>query len=361
MAVDVSRRTFVQASAAAGTVAALGGPMSALGRAEQGSEAAPQADGYGPLQPTPEQDSGLALPRAARGLHVPADLAQRRPDERRQPDAGHLRRHGRLPGPGAGPRSSSATTRTARAPARSPWSSPPASATTRTRTSAAATRSSSSAATASVDERLRGARRHPHELRRRRDAVGHVDHLRGDLQLRLRREQHDAAPGVPHGYSFEMPADATGPVRPQPILDAGRFAHEAVAWLDGALYQTEDRGDACLVPLPARRAGRASRATWRRSAARCRRSSSRAGRTSTRTSRRPARRYTVEWVDGRRAQPARRTPSASRRRPRARRSSTARRACGPHGERVYFDCTTGGEAQLGQLWEYRPRGATAAS
>ena len=23
---------------------------------------------------------------------------------------------------------------------------------------------------------------------------------------------------------------------------------------------------------------------------------------------------------------------------------------------VYFDCTTGGEAQLGQLWEYRPRG-----
>ena len=27
------------------------------------------------------------------------------------------------------------------------------------------------------------------------------------------------------------------------------------------------------------------------------------------------------------------------------------------GERsVFFDCTTGGEAQLGQLWEYRPRG-----
>jgi secreted PhoX family phosphatase len=24
--------------------------------------------------------------------------------------------------------------------------------------------------------------------------------------------------------------------------------------------------------------------------------------------------------------------------------------------RVYFDCTTGGEAQLGQVWEYRPRG-----
>jgi len=25
------------------------------------------------------------------------------------------------------------------------------------------------------------------------------------------------------------------------------------------------------------------------------------------------------------------------------------------GRRVYFDCTTGGEAQLGQLWVYRPR------
>ena len=48
--------------------------------------------------------------------------------------------------------------------------------------------------------------------------------------------------------------DATGPVTAQPIVEAGRFSHEAVAWLDGALYETEDRGDAAFYRfLPARR------------------------------------------------------------------------------------------------------------
>ena len=62
--------------------------------------------------------------------------------------------------------------------------------------------------------------------------------------------------GVPHGYSFEVPADATGAVPAQPIVDSGRFSHEAVAWLDGVLYETEDRGDAAFYRfLPARRPG----------------------------------------------------------------------------------------------------------
>jgi hypothetical protein len=59
--------------------------------------------------------------------------------------------------------------------------------------------------------------------------------------------------GAPHGFSFEVPADATGPVTPQPIVDAGRFSYEAVAWHDGVLYETEDRGDAAFYRfLPAR-------------------------------------------------------------------------------------------------------------
>ncbi|HZA39596.1 MAG TPA: alkaline phosphatase PhoX, partial [Actinomycetota bacterium] len=45
----------------------------------------------------------------------------------------------------------------------------------------------------------------------------------------------------PHGYCFEIPADATGPVDPIPIKQAGRFSHEACVWFDGALYETEDR------------------------------------------------------------------------------------------------------------------------
>ena len=46
----------------------------------------------------------------------------------------------------------------------------------------------------------------------------------------------------PHGYIFEVPADATGPVDPVPLKAMGRFIHEAVA-VDpetGIVYETED-------------------------------------------------------------------------------------------------------------------------
>ncbi|GAX38472.1 alkaline phosphatase PhoX [Nodularia sp. NIES-3585] len=48
-----------------------------------------------------------------------------------------------------------------------------------------------------------------------------------------------------HGYNFEVPASATSPVEPVPLIDMGRFNHEAVA-VDpetGYVYETEDRGD----------------------------------------------------------------------------------------------------------------------
>ena len=46
----------------------------------------------------------------------------------------------------------------------------------------------------------------------------------------------------PHGYIFEVPADATGPVDPVPLRDMGRFIHEAVAVdpATGIVYETED-------------------------------------------------------------------------------------------------------------------------
>ena len=49
--------------------------------------------------------------------------------------------------------------------------------------------------------------------------------------------------GTPHGYIFEIYASAGGPVEARPVTAAGRFVHEAVAWLDGILYETEDRRD----------------------------------------------------------------------------------------------------------------------
>ena len=56
-----------------------------------------------------------------------------------------------------------------------------------------------------------------------------------------------------HGYVFEVPAAATGPVDPVPLKAMGRFNHEA-ACVDpatGAVYLTEDREDGllyCYVP-----------------------------------------------------------------------------------------------------------------
>ncbi len=49
--------------------------------------------------------------------------------------------------------------------------------------------------------------------------------------------------GQNHGYNFEIPSAANGPVVPVPLREMGRFVHEAVA-VDpdtGIVYQTEDR------------------------------------------------------------------------------------------------------------------------
>lgn len=51
-----------------------------------------------------------------------------------------------------------------------------------------------------------------------------------------------------HGYVFEVPAAATGPVDPVPLKAMGRFNHEAacVDPASGIVYQTEDRDDGLL-------------------------------------------------------------------------------------------------------------------
>ncbi|MFC5003224.1 alkaline phosphatase PhoX [Dactylosporangium cerinum] len=49
----------------------------------------------------------------------------------------------------------------------------------------------------------------------------------------------------PHGYVFEVPADARGPVSPVPLKAMGRFEHETapVDPRTGIVYMTEDNGD----------------------------------------------------------------------------------------------------------------------
>jgi secreted PhoX family phosphatase len=160
--------------------------------------------------------------------------------------------------------------------------------------------------------------------------------------------------GVPHGYSFEVPADATGPVTPQPIVDAGRFSHEAVAWLDGVLYETEDRGDAAFYRfLPARAPREPGDLATFGGVLQALVVEGRPGFDA--NAAHPGETYAVEWVTIEEPNPLQDTVRAEAQ---AKGGAIFARTEGiwATGSRVYFDCTGGGEAQLGQLWELKPRG-----
>jgi uncharacterized protein len=160
--------------------------------------------------------------------------------------------------------------------------------------------------------------------------------------------------GVPHGYVFEVPASASKPVTPQPIVDAGRFAHEAVAWLDGVLYETEDRGDAAFYRfVPDRRphehgdlasSGGTLQALAVRGRPRFPADTATAGET-----------LDVEWVTVEEPNPLTDTVRAEAH---AKGAAVFTRTEGIWSAdgRLYFDCTSGGEAGLGQVWEYTPHG-----
>jgi uncharacterized protein len=160
--------------------------------------------------------------------------------------------------------------------------------------------------------------------------------------------------GVPHGYIFEVPADATKAVTPQPVVDAGRFSHEAVAWLDGVLYETEDRGDAAFYRfVPDRRPrewgdlasfGGTLQALVVR------------GRPNFAADEaNPGESYSVQWVTIEEPNPL---TDTVRTEAQAKGAAIFNRTEGIWAAdgRVYFDCTSGGDAGLGQIWEYTPHG-----
>ena len=160
--------------------------------------------------------------------------------------------------------------------------------------------------------------------------------------------------GVPHGYSFEIPADATAAVTAQPIVDAGRFSHEAVAWLDGILYETEDRGNAAFYRFLPNRAPRefgdlaSFGGTLQALAIR--------GRPNfDADDANPGESYPVEWMTIDEPNPL---TDTVRTQAQAKGATIFNRTEGMWSadRRVYFDTTSGGEAGLGQVWELRPRG-----
>jgi uncharacterized protein len=170
-------------------------------------------------------------------------------------------------------------------------------------------------------------------------------------------EENFSDGNAPHGYIFEVPTSADGAIEPQPIKSAGRFVHEAVAWHKGILYLTEDRrfdsaffrwvpnetpskpGDLAAIDgeLQALKfvdAPNANTDGWPIGEP-----------------------FDVEWVT---------IPDPDPDEDTVRDQAHELEAAGFNrqegiwlgNQRVYFDCTEGGVAGLGQVWELDPRTQT---
>ena len=171
----------------------------------------------------------------------------------------------------------------------------------------------------------------------------------------------------PHGYAFEIDADANGPVDPEPIRSAGRFFHEAVVWHDCVLYQTEHRPDAAFYrylpdPTP-RRPADLARTTGPLQALRV------VGhpRAATKAGWPVGQAFAVDWVTIDSPEPATNdAPASTRAQAQARGAAMFSNSEGMWlgGRKVYFDATTGGTVVdaagngWGQIWEFDPVGQT---
>ena len=182
--------------------------------------------------------------------------------------------------------------------------------------------------------------------------------------------------GKKHGYLFEIDADADGPVAAIPVLQAGRRAHEAAVEAAGIIYMTEDRDissdpvlgsiGSCFyryIPNP-RGAGFPLAETTGPLQALKLKHQVHANMDTGRIVGVP---YPVEWVDVPEPDHDDDTDARSDRvsgftpnRIQAQDNGAAyfNRLEGmwtePGESRIFFDTTEGGNAGLGQVWEYHP-------
>jgi secreted PhoX family phosphatase len=353
MSLDMTRKRFVETSAAAGSALAIAGPLSALQTQTAHAHRRPHAPGYGELRPTKELDSGieyLALPKGfsyrlisragdpmSDGKPTPGIFDGMAAYRGRGGDVVLIRNH--------------------------------------------ENRSRDGEVTVSVpagkrydpDVNVRGGNTKLVVGRDRRvkqsfGVLGgtHTNCAGGETPwgtwitceeiFNYGSVESNVTPGtgVPHGYIFEVPADATKAVTPQPVLDAGRFSHEAVAWLDGALYETEDRGNAAFYRfIPDRRPREwgdlaSFGGTLQALAVR--------GRPNfDADDANPGEVLRAEWVTIEEPNPL---TDTVRTEAQSKGAAIFNRTEGiwSADRRVYFDCTSGGNAGLGQVWEYTPYG-----
>jgi secreted PhoX family phosphatase len=352
MALDLTRRRFVEGSAAAGTGLALSGSLSALAAQSAQAQTRPRARGYGELVETREEGSDAVLLALPNGFMYRVISRSGDPMTDGNPTPNTFDGMAAYPGHGGSTilvRNHEQRSRPGEIPVVVP-----------------------SSKRYDPDVNVRGGNTKlvvgsDRALREHYAVLGgtHTNCAGGWTPWRtwITSEEifnygsveNNVTPGtgVPHGYNFEVPADATRPVTPLPIIEAGRFSHEAVAWFDGILYETEDRGDACFYRFtPARQPKEYGDLAAFGGTLEALVISGRPNFDANTAN--PRERYGVEWVTIDDPNPLTDTVRAQAQ---AKGAAIFDRTEGiwTDDRRIYFDCTTGGEAQLGQLWELRPR------
>ena len=172
--------------------------------------------------------------------------------------------------------------------------------------------------------------------------------------------------GIKHGYNFDIPSGADGPVKAEPILAAGRFVHEAALFRGGVLYQTEDRSRSASNPagaafyryIPDPPYG-ARDPLWKTTGVLQALKLRDEPQANMDIGRVPGEPLPVEWVTVGTPDHDDDTdagPLATRNQAYAKGAAAFNREEGmwAGGKKIYFDVTNGGAAGEGQVWEYDP-------
>ena len=158
-----------------------------------------------------------------------------------------------------------------------------------------------------------------------------------------------------HGYCFEVPALADSQAAPVPLKQMGRFVHEAVAVdpATGIVYETEDQGAAGFyrfIPNKKRRLAEGGRLQML--------AIKDQPKYDTRIKQKAGASLPVVWVDIDDPDPAEADtqPRAVYNQGLAKGAATFARleGCWFGHKRIFFNSTSGGDARLGQVWEYLP-------
>lgn len=398
MAVDITRRTFIEGSAAVGGGLAIGGPLAAL--AAQSAHGAPSnSPGYGPLFPTPEEDTRftfLALPRGFRyrliskesdpsfvvnpeGSRITAPTpgvfdgmaaypAAQRDDDDDDDDRDDDDRRG------SAPKAEVILIRNHENRERAgeiPFAIPPDK------------RYDANPGTANAGNTKLLVGRDRRVIETYQVLAGTSTNCAGGDtpwgSWITSEEVFKAGGPFGHGYNFEIPSGPDAPTQAIPIRRAGRFVHEAVSWVDNVLYQTEDRDQPASFttpppgapsPLPAGYGGggfyrylpdrRISRSgQLAESNGRLQMLGVKGQPNRDMDSVNPGETLPVVWYTIANPEPPDdNAPNGIRFQGQNQGAASFGRPEGSWvGEgTVYFACTSGGESRLGQLWEFDPRG-----